>query len=43
MVSILPKKGNALIANKFIEAINAKYGASIPIVSSTNYPGIVFP
>jgi hypothetical protein len=39
----LTKKGYALIANQFIMAINGKYGANIPKVSVTDYPGIEFP
>jgi lysophospholipase L1-like esterase len=39
----LTPQGNAIIANEFIKAINEKYGASIPLVSITNYSGIVFP
>ncbi|MBL4652919.1 MAG: hypothetical protein JKY53_08665 [Flavobacteriales bacterium] len=36
-------KGYAIIANKFIDAINENYGASIPKANINNYPGIVFP
>jgi hypothetical protein len=39
----LTPQGNAIIANEFIAAINTKYGANIPIVSVTGYPGIAFP
>ena len=39
----LTQKGYALIANKFIEAINNTYNATIPVVSVTEYPGIQFP
>lgn len=39
----LTKKGYALVANQFIMAINNKYGATIPQVSVTDYPGIEFP
>ncbi len=39
----LTQKGYALIANQFITAINGKYGANIPKVSVTDYPGIEFP
>ncbi|HSZ71788.1 MAG TPA: SGNH/GDSL hydrolase family protein [Cytophagaceae bacterium] len=35
--------GNALLANQFILAINAKYGASIPLVDETKYKGVTFP
>jgi hypothetical protein len=36
-------RGNALIANIFIQAINAKYGSTIPQVSVTDYKGLKFP
>jgi hypothetical protein len=36
-------KGNALVANTFIEAINAKYGSNIPLVSTTNYRANILP
>lgn len=36
-------KGNAIVANYFIEAINAKYGATIPKVVVNDYPGVLFP
>jgi hypothetical protein len=39
----LTQKGYALVANQFIMAINNKYGANIPKVSVTDYPGIEFP
>ncbi len=39
----LSARGNAIAANTFIDAINNKYGSSIPKVSVTEYPGIVFP
>lgn len=35
--------GNALMANEFIKAINAKYGSTIPQVNATNYKGVDFP
>lgn len=35
--------GNALIANLFIDAINAQYGSSIPKVDGTQYGGVVYP
>ncbi len=35
--------GQALLTNKFIEAINLKYGASIPQIDVTKYRGISFP
>ncbi|MCF8387517.1 MAG: hypothetical protein K9G58_09165 [Bacteroidales bacterium] len=39
----LNARGNALLANYMIEAINAHYEANIPQVIVGNYPGIVFP
>jgi hypothetical protein len=36
-------RGNAVAANYFIDAINAKYGSTIPQVDITKYQGIVFP
>jgi len=35
--------GNALLANEFIKAINAKYGSTIPHVDATKYKGVSFP
>lgn len=35
--------GYAITANGFISAINAKYGASIPIVDVTKFKGVKFP
>lgn len=39
----LTPRGNAVVANYFIDAINGKYGASIPKVTVGDYPGIIFP
>ncbi|HLN53007.1 MAG TPA: SGNH/GDSL hydrolase family protein [Lentimicrobium sp.] len=39
----LTPKGNAVVANLFIEAINSTYGSKIPLVDITEYPGIEFP
>jgi len=36
-------RGNAVVANYFIEAINKKYGSNIPEVNVGDYPGLVFP
>jgi lysophospholipase L1-like esterase len=36
-------RGNALLANEFIKAINSKYGAKIPMVNATMYNGVIFP
>lgn len=37
------KRGYAVIANEFINAINAKYGAKIRKVDPNSYEGIIFP
>jgi len=39
----LTPRGNALLANEFIKAINSKYGAKIPMVNATMYSGVIFP
>ncbi|MBW6477873.1 MAG: hypothetical protein K0B37_00465 [Bacteroidales bacterium] len=39
----LSPRGNAIVANHFIKAINSKYGSTIPKVSPTQFPGIIFP
>lgn len=39
----LTPRGNALVANYFINAINAKYQSTIPSVDLNDYPGIPFP
>jgi lysophospholipase L1-like esterase len=39
----LTAKGNAVVANAFIDAINETYGASIPKVVVNDYPGVAFP
>jgi hypothetical protein len=36
-------RGCAIAANYFIQAINAKYGSTIPEVDITKYHGIIFP
>lgn len=36
-------RGNAIIANEFIRALNAKYNAKIPAVNAVNYPSVIFP
>lgn len=36
-------RGYAIIANKFIEVINATYGSNLKPVSVQNYRGIIFP
>ncbi len=39
----LSARGNAIVANFFIDAINQQYNSSVPRVSVTQFPGIVFP
>jgi hypothetical protein len=39
----LSPRGNAVVANFFIEAINAKYNAHVPLVTVGDLPGIIFP
>lgn len=39
----LTPRGNALLANEFIKAINEKYQATIPHAEATRYPAVVFP
>lgn len=39
----LTPRGNALLANEFIKAINQTYSASIPQVNVAKYPGVTFP
>ena len=39
----LNPRGNAIIANHFIDAVNAKYNANLPQVIIQDYPGIQFP
>lgn len=39
----LSKQGNAIVANYFIDAINETYGANIPKVIVSQYPGIAYP
>ena len=36
-------KGSAIIANAFIEAINEKFDATVPLANVNDYPGIAFP
>ncbi len=37
------QKGYAVVANLFIDAINAHYGSSIPKVDINEYPGVALP
>ena len=39
----LNPRGCALCANYFIDAINAKFGSTVPKVSIANYNGLIFP
>lgn len=39
----LTPRGNAIVANYFIDVINAKYNSTIPHVNIGDYPGLVFP
>jgi hypothetical protein len=39
----LNPRGNCVTANFFIQAINSKYGSTIPQANVTNYPGLTFP
>ena len=39
----LTPRGNALLANEFIKAINATYKSSIPEVNAMKYPAVTFP
>jgi hypothetical protein len=41
-ISLTPR-GNALVANRFIEAINRYYGATIPPLNVTDFDGVNFP
>ncbi len=35
--------GNAMLANEFIQAVNEKYGATIPMIDAGKYRGVIFP
>ena len=39
----LTARGNALLANEFIKAINSTYQATIPEVDAMKYPAVIFP
>jgi len=39
----LTPQGNAYVANLFINAINNKFGATLPVVSVTSYPANILP
>jgi hypothetical protein len=36
-------RASAIVANAFIKAINAQYGASVPLANVNDYNGVVFP
>lgn len=36
-------RGNAIVTNEFIRALNVKYNAKIPAVNAVNYPSVIFP
>ena len=39
----LNARGNALLANEFLKAINAKFGSNFPLIDATKYKGVTFP
>ncbi len=39
----LTPRGNAVSANCFIDAINQRFGSTIPYADITDYPGVIFP
>ncbi|MDF2448675.1 MAG: hypothetical protein K0R26_1179 [Bacteroidota bacterium] len=39
----LTPRGNALLANEFIKAINAHYNSTIPETNAMKYPAVIFP
>ncbi|MCD6017683.1 MAG: hypothetical protein K0S53_804 [Bacteroidetes bacterium] len=39
----LTPRGNALLANEFIKAINTQYGSTIPETNAMKYPAVIFP
>ena len=39
----LTPRGNAIVTNEIINAVNNKYGSSLPVVDVNNYGGIRFP
>ncbi|HNY03267.1 MAG TPA: hypothetical protein PKG48_11795 [Bacteroidales bacterium] len=39
----LNPRGSAMAANFFIDAINIKFGSTIPQLDITKYPGVIFP
>ncbi len=39
----LTPRGYAIVANEYIDAINAKYGSNIPLANVADYHGVLFP
>jgi lysophospholipase L1-like esterase len=39
----LTPRGNALAANEFIKALNAKYGSKVPVLNPGLYKGVILP
>jgi hypothetical protein len=39
----LTPRGNALAANEFIKALNARYGSRIPVLNPGLYKGVILP
>jgi hypothetical protein len=39
----LTPRGNAVVANQFIQTINAKYNSTIPMLDVSSYQGVQFP
>jgi hypothetical protein len=39
----LNARGNALLANEFLKAINVKFGSEFPLIDATKYKGVTFP
>lgn len=39
----LTPRGNALLANEFIKAINSTYKSTLPQIEATKYSGVIFP
>jgi len=39
----LTSRGNAMVANECIKAINAKYKSNLPLVNIVDYSGVIFP
>ncbi len=39
----LTPRGNAIVANEFVKAVNAHYGAALPLARPTEYRAVLFP